>query len=216
VSEYLSEEEQVEALKKWWSENGRSVIAGIVIGLAVVFGWQSWVQHRHDRMEAAAARFDQLHQAVQGGEREAAEKQAELLREEHGKTIYSAFAALDLAKIKLEQGDAAGAREQLQWVMEQGREPGLQRLARLRLARLQLGLGEIDAAEKSIAGLEGNAFAGDVAEIRGDIARARNDLETARQFYQEALAKEVGNSMLVRMKLQDIGGDPDQTEAARS
>jgi len=28
---YSTEEEQVEAIKKWWNENGKSIIAGIII-----------------------------------------------------------------------------------------------------------------------------------------------------------------------------------------
>ncbi|MEW8396328.1 MAG: tetratricopeptide repeat protein, partial [Candidatus Thiodiazotropha sp.] len=40
MSEYQTEEEQVEAIKRWWKENGTSVIAGLVIGLGGIFGWQ--------------------------------------------------------------------------------------------------------------------------------------------------------------------------------
>jgi len=33
MAEHLNDEEQVEALKKWWSENGKSVVGGVVLGL---------------------------------------------------------------------------------------------------------------------------------------------------------------------------------------
>ena len=42
MEEYRTEEEQVEALRRWWDENGRSTIAAIVIALSVGFGWQAW------------------------------------------------------------------------------------------------------------------------------------------------------------------------------
>ena len=42
MSAYLEEEEQIEAIRNWWKENGRSVIAGAVLGLAAIFGWQGW------------------------------------------------------------------------------------------------------------------------------------------------------------------------------
>ena len=42
---YNTEEEQVEALRRWWDENGRSTIAAIVIALAAGFGWQAWQKH---------------------------------------------------------------------------------------------------------------------------------------------------------------------------
>ena len=36
------EEQELETLKKWWSENGKSLLAGLGIGLVAVAGWTSW------------------------------------------------------------------------------------------------------------------------------------------------------------------------------
>ena len=40
--EYETEEQQVEALKDWWAENGRAVIAGVVLGVVVIGGLGLW------------------------------------------------------------------------------------------------------------------------------------------------------------------------------
>ena len=45
-----SEQEELEALHKWWKENGRAVAIGLVLGLGGVFGWTTW----QARVEAAA------------------------------------------------------------------------------------------------------------------------------------------------------------------
>ena len=42
MSEYQTDEEKVEAIRKWWRENGTAVVAGLVLGLAGLIGWQYW------------------------------------------------------------------------------------------------------------------------------------------------------------------------------
>ena len=38
MAEYMNDDDQVEALKKWWKENGKSIIGGVVLGRALVRG----------------------------------------------------------------------------------------------------------------------------------------------------------------------------------
>ena len=39
MNAYETDEEKVEAIKGWWKENGISVVGGLALGLAAVFGW---------------------------------------------------------------------------------------------------------------------------------------------------------------------------------
>ncbi|OQX35622.1 MAG: hypothetical protein B0D84_02245, partial [Candidatus Sedimenticola endophacoides] len=116
VNVHLSEEEQVEALKKWWKENGKSVVAGVVIGLGAVFGWQAWEKHQRTSAEDASALFEQLSYNVANGSTLAEQQARDLIQEHHG-SVYAVFAALELARIKVGQGDLAAARTQLQWAL---------------------------------------------------------------------------------------------------
>ena len=204
MSVYLSEEEQIEAIKKWWKENGRSIIAGAVIGLAAVFGWQYWNDYQHRLAEEASSRFDLLQYAAKTGDTETAIQQAEALTAEHGDSAYAQFAALYLAKLRLEEGDTSAAQAHLQWVLSNSDEPSIQQMARLRLARLRLDQGDLEGAEAVIAQASEDSFAGEFAELRGDIAHSRKEYETARKAYQEALDKGAGDSSLVLMKLDDL------------
>lgn len=199
----LSEEEQVEALKKWWKENGKSVVAGVVIGLGGVFGWRAWVDYKQEVAEQASFQFEQLNMRM-SQETEAATAQAESLIQNYGNTAYAYFAALDLAKMKLEAGDSGGARAQYQWVLDNAGEAPIRQIARLRLARVMLADEDLDGASAVLAKASDDSFRGEVAELEGDIARARGDLEAARQAYAEALENNVSGSALVQMKLDDL------------
>lgn len=204
MTAYQTEEEQVEALKKWWKENGKAAIAGVVLGIGGIFGWQAWSQHQQNIVEQASAKYEQLGQAIQQGAADSAIKQAELLITEGQGTAYAYFAALDLARLRLGQGDVPGARAQLEWVLNNAKEQPLQQVARLRIARLLLSEGDLDGAQRMADGASKDSFSGEFAQVRGDIAVAKSDRDAARKAYEEALANNVGDSDLVQMKLDDL------------
>lgn len=206
---YTTEEQQVEVIKKWWKENGTSVIAGVGLGLAAVFGWQAWVKHQASVGEQAAAVFDQLMGSVDAGAREMADQQAQLLTEKFASTPYAAFAALAQARMMVNAGDDVGARARLQWVLEHTGEAGLKQIARLRLARVLLNDGDLDGAAEALRGADAGSFAGEFSNLQGDIAVARKDYAAARIAYQHALDNNVGNPEVVRMKLDDLPPAPE-------
>jgi len=205
VSSYLSEDEQVEALKKWWKENGKAIIGGAVLGLGLVGGWQAWKQHNQGQAELASAYYEEFMLAAKSGDKSAL-NQGERLLEKHGGSTYAQYAALELAAMYYKDGDHDKARERLQWVLDTASEPALKEVARLRLARLLLDAGQLDQAAGLVADTTDDSFAGEFAELRGDIALARGDKDKARAAYQEALLKDSGDAELIRMKLAEIGG----------
>ncbi len=205
MSQYETDDEKVEAIKKWWKENGLSVAAGVAIGLAAVFGWRAWTGYRDSVAGAASADFEQLLVSADGGAAESAIKQAELLRDEYGSTPYAALGALVAAKVQYESGNAAGAMAILQGVISDAPDPALATLAALRMARIQVAEGHLDAAAATVqAHDDGAAFAGDFAAVRGDIAAARGDTAKARDEYEKAIAAGSGLSQLIRLKLDNL------------
>jgi predicted negative regulator of RcsB-dependent stress response len=203
MSAYQTEEEQVEALKRWWKENGTSIVAGVVIGLGGVFGWQAWGNYQDRVGRDASLAFSQLVSAEQKGDTESAGKQAELLRLEYDNSTYAVFSALVQAKLKQEQGDSAAARSQLEWAMAQADNESLKRLAQLNLARILLSEGDLDGADK-LANVETGGFAGDFTLLRGDIAALRGDKQAAFDAYTQAMTQETSNRNLLQMKLDDL------------
>ena len=54
---YETEEAQVEALKRWWKENGQSTIIGLVLGITIILGWNFWQEHKKNQAEQASIAF---------------------------------------------------------------------------------------------------------------------------------------------------------------
>jgi len=204
MSSYLSEEEQVEAIKKWWKENGTSVIIGVVLGFGVIFGWQGWNTYQVSQGEGASILYTSMENQLARGDRNAGVETAKRLVGEFGGTAYATFAALQLAQLSYTQGEKDAARSHLQWVMDNAPDQALAELARLRLANLLMDMQQFEAAATLVNGA-GAMMAGEFALLRGDIARQQGDADAARAAYLEALDKGVPDEDLVRMKLVDSG-----------
>jgi predicted negative regulator of RcsB-dependent stress response len=205
VTPYETDDEKVEAIKKWWKDNGISVATGLVIGLALVFGWRAWGNYRDSVGSQASAAFEQLATNADAGQAEAVAKQAELLHQDFGSTPYPALGDLIAAKVLYEKGDSPGAIAALQRVLADAPDPAMSRLAALRLARIQLSDGQTDAAASTLAAHDnGVDFAGDFAAVRGDIAVARGDAATARAEYEKAIAAGASMPQVIRLKLDNL------------
>ncbi|MGA8262105.1 MAG: tetratricopeptide repeat protein [Arenicellales bacterium] len=181
---HLSEDEQAERLKTWWKENGSSVIAGAVLGIVVIGGVNYWRSHKAHQEEAASALYAQL---VQGtGEKTAADLGRQLM-DDYSSTPYAGKAALVLAKSAFESGDKEKAKSRLEWAMNNAPDPEDRKVARLRLARVELDLGEVEKARTLLAGMKSGGYESQYRELLGDIAMASKDPAKARKEYQAAL-----------------------------
>jgi predicted negative regulator of RcsB-dependent stress response len=210
----ISEQQQVEEIKKWLRENGTSIIAGLVIGLAAVLGWRVWDGHRHATAQQASEAYSQMINDITAGKGHVATADGEAIISRYGDTSYASFAALLLARNKLEEGDAAAASAHLQWVVTNARQPELKQLALLRLARVLLAENKIDEGLKQLAAMAPDRYVDLRADLTGDLYRAKGDLVQARRAYQEALAALDKDKQAlqepIQMKLDAIGSAPVQ------
>ncbi len=217
MEDYRTEEEQIEALKRWWSENGKSIVIGIVLAAAAVFGWRAWQAQQQAAGEAASELFFSLVEASNlrnSGDATAAATASHLsntLRSEHGDTAYAIYAALMAAKQAVDSDQLAAAEEELQWAVAKAeRNSSLWLIANLRLARTILAQGGEDNARRALALLEDVEAAGhraSYAEVKGDIYQLLGRADDARAAYQAALdalrSGGIRNPFLV-MKLDDL------------
>lgn len=202
-----SDQEQLDELRKWWADNGRSIIAGAAIGLIALFGWRGWAAYQENLAEAASLHYMALREAVTGGNTDAVIEQAGRLKEDFASTPYAALAALELAKRKAEEGELEAAEEQLRWVLDQAAQETLRYTARIRLARVLTARARPDDALALLENDFPRAYTALVEETRGDALRARGDLEAARAAYDRAIASSRGNIEYLRMKRNDLGGE---------
>lgn len=204
---YTSEQEQVEAIKKWWDENGRMLIIGVVVALAAVFGWRTWQDNREEKMAQASNHYQMLLEHVNAGEGREVTEVGRRIIGEYQDTAYAVLASLAMAQQAADQGDLDGASAHLRWAMDNSALAEIKDLARSRLARLLIAQGKPDEALKLLAGLDKGSFSAVYQEIRGDAYLAQGKRAEAHQAYSAALADFAdtpAKQQLLRMKLDDL------------
>ncbi len=208
----ISEEQQVEQIKKWLRENGTSILAGLVIGLSAVFGWRAWDGHRHNTSLHASTAYIQMINDYKTGKADAAALEGDNIITHYADTSYATLSALVLAGIKVEQGDTTAAIAHLHWAVENARQPELKQLAMLRRARLLLSENKVDESLKQVEAMDPKQYTALRTELLGDLYRAKGDRAKARTEYLEALqALDKGADGLresISMKLDAVGGKP--------
>lgn len=196
MSVHLTEEEQVEALKRWWKENGKFILIAVVVSVSAYFLWTGWKDKQHAQAEAASARYDSLVKLVKvepgktlsDADRTTAEFIANELKEKNDKSIYGVGAAFFLAKLAVDAGNLDKAVTELQWVLAAKPDVATTQLAHVRLARVYIAKQAYTEALAQIADEPSRAFAGEYSEVRGDILKAQGNKEAALTAYEKALA----------------------------
>ena len=202
---YETDEEKVEAIKAWWKENGISVIAGIVLGLGAVFGWRTWVSYRDGIAQQASAAFEDLIVAAQSGKADQVQAKADQIDREFPSTPYAALAALVRGRAEVDAQRLPEAQAALRLALDRAPDPGLKRLAALRLVRLFMAK---QAWEEAAAVLEryddGGPFRPEFDALRGDLAAATGQPQQARAAYQRAIDGGATQAALLREKRDDL------------
>jgi predicted negative regulator of RcsB-dependent stress response len=215
MDSYQTEEEQVEAIRRWWQENGRSTIAVIVVALAAGFGWQSWKGYDLTRVESASTVYQNMLQSLnstagQAGSLDDAKDLAEQLKTEYSSTTYAQFAALQLAKLAAQDNKPEEAQSQLRWALSQAKAGSdVAAVAQLRLARVMASSGEPEQALEILTAAKDSSYTASYAIAEGDIYMQLGRIDEARDAYafaKLALAQGSveGNISTLENKIQNL------------
>jgi len=220
LASYANDEEQVEALKRWWQENGSSLLTGIVIVLVVLFGSRQWQGAQLAKAEAASDLYEDVVQLALLDQASAltAESMAQLessydeLRNEFEDSIYARYGAMMMATVYVNQENYDQAATELNWIIDnpelgfmQKAEEELFLTARLRLARVKLAQGQAQEALTIVSEVEPGALAAGFAEVQGDAYLMLGQSEQARSAYERAISLEPDNASFIDLKIRGIG-----------
>lgn len=201
-------EQELEALKNWWKENGRTLVIGVALGLGGVFSWTWWQDHLRSQAEEASQIYQRLVEDAAAERHDFVRGQAAEIIQSYPKTGYAALASMLAAKSAFAENDFEEAKRRLEWVIGNSDNGSFRDLARLRLARILIDEDKLDEAMTAVESVEQDAFRASANEIRGDIQINRGDTQGAREAYLQALASGAISGPTrsrVQMKLDDLG-----------
>jgi predicted negative regulator of RcsB-dependent stress response len=216
------EEENIEALKKWWDENGKPLATAVVVILAGYGGWLFWQNGQVAASDAASDVYEEILvlALTEPGTPVSGEESAKILElsqdlmQSHQDTIYARYGALFSAQQQVANNDLDAAEESLRWILENPRsgffeeeDEGLVLTATLRLGRILLSNGEAESALTIVNNVDPKAFEAGFSELRGDIYVTMDRLLDARDSY--VASQQAGsNSEALQMKLDEL---PEET-----
>jgi predicted negative regulator of RcsB-dependent stress response len=213
----LEEQDKLEDLKAWWSQWGNAVagaVLAVCLGIIGVQAWRWWSQHQ---AEQASVLYSAVSTAARANDTAKAKDAMAQLADKYGGTGYAPRAALIVAAMLFDAGDAAGAKAQLASVIDRDAEDEMKDVARLRLAAILFDEKQYDEALRVLDAKHGEPFAGIYADLRGDILAAAGRKDDARKAYQTALAQLDAKSSyrnFVQVKLDTLGGPVPAAAAA--
>ncbi len=206
----LEEQEKLDAIRQWWERYGTLIVTVLVVIAASFAGWRGWQWYENNQAKQAMGYFEALETAAnqQGDESLPRVRAAsETLREEFPSSGYASRGALVAARVLQEREDYTGAREQLNWVIEESGDKALVPLARLRLAGVLLEQKEYDAALTALDNPP-EAFVALYADRRGDVLAAQGKPDQAKEAWQNAIAA-LGNDdpmvQIIELKIDALG-----------
>ncbi|MBS5999625.1 tetratricopeptide repeat protein [Haemophilus haemolyticus] len=200
----IEEEQEINQLKDWWKENGKTIIVAFILGVGGMFGWRYWQAHQAEQIAQASAQYDALIYSAQQ-DKQAKKANIEQFVQANSKTAYAVFALLDEAKKATEKQDFAAAEVNLNQALTQSQDEVLTSIVALRLSAVQFQLGQLDNALTTLNQVKGESFnarkailTGDIQIVKGDKVAAKNSFEQAQQSGSQL------EQQVAKMKLNNL------------
>ena len=129
---YSTEEQQAEAIKRFFRENGLSLALGVIVGLGGLYGWKAYNQNQITTAEQASDAYTKL------VESDSVLASADAFISENKDTQYATLAAFVAAKEAVDAKNLDLANEKLSWIVTNVDNAQLKAIATTRLARVQI------------------------------------------------------------------------------
>ena len=201
---YENENDQVEAVKRFFAENGKALVVGVVLGIGALVGWRYWNSHQAESAMASSLEYQNVTSAVRADQPatlSAAEKFAA-----ETKNTYGALASLELAQKYVDNNDLAKAAAQLEQGLANTSDENLQALINMRLARIQVQQKQADAALKTLDSIKGEGWVAIVADLRGEALLSKGDKQGARDAWSKGAQTDASPALreMMQMKINNL------------
>ncbi len=191
---YENENDQVEAVKRFFAENGKALAVGVILGVGALIGWRYSASLAYQN--AVTAVSEGKPDSIPAAEKFAAEN----------KNTYGALASLELAQQFVDKNELEKAAAQLQQGLADTSDENLKAVINLRLARVQVQLKQADAALKTLDTIKGEGWAAIVADLRGEALLSKGDKQGARSAWEAGVKSDVTPALseMMQMKINNL------------
>lgn len=206
MREDLEQQEQLAAIKGFWSDNKKWIVPlamVLLIGAASFNGW-NWWQHR--QASAANDALAAVETALAEQSIDKAKAAYAALADQHAGSAQAALAGLQMARAHASAGDLAQARETLQRVIQKSSDE-FAWVARIRAAGIMLDENNAKGALDMVSGKPPKEYEPLVLDRKGDAQAALGMKEDARASWKSAadgLSPQSASRELVLRKLQTL------------
>lgn len=194
-----TEDEQAEQIKKWLRENGPQIVAGIVMGLSGIWGFDYYNNYQYEQSINARAAYLSVVSNPNS-------PTLATLKSDHKDSDYTQQSVLMMAKHAVSAGNYQQAIEHLSPLLKAENE-FIANTAKLRSAAIYLQMSNHDQALSVLGTDEDSAFNALYNHTKGDIYLAQNNIDSAKKHYQLALGQLSTDSELrnlIQIKLNDL------------
>jgi len=204
VEIYENENDQVDALKRFFAENGKALAVGVILGIGALVGWRYWNNHQVDSARGSSLQYENTVSAIRADQPQtlaAAEKFAA-----DNNNTYGALASLEVAQQFVDKNELDKAAAQLQQGLASASDDNLKAVINLRLARIQVQQKKTDDALKTLDSVKGEGYAAIVADLRGEALLSKGDKQGARSAWEAGVKSNASPALseMLQMKINNL------------
>ncbi|KTD61678.1 YfgM family protein [Legionella spiritensis] len=207
MSVYMTEDEQIDAIKKWWSRHSTWITILVSLLLLGVSGYKYWNWHQYKIKTQASNAYEHLILAFSNENNKDIRAYSNQLINEYGQTVYADVARMTLAKLYIKKNDYNKARDMLDYVAKHSTMSAFKQIAKLRISRLFVAEKQFDKALTELSVVDDGAYMPLINELKGDIFAATGKYQQAILSYKEAMSqtriKGMGN-LFLEMKTNEL------------
>jgi len=202
--EINNENDQVEALKSFFAENGKALAIGVVLGIGALVGWRYWTSHQAESAREASLAYQTAVTAISADKPQTLTAVEKFAAE--NQNTYGALASLEAAQQYVDKNDLAKAEANLQQGLKNTSDENLQALINLRLARIQVQQKQTDAALKTLDAIKGEGWVAIVADLRGEALLSKGDKQGARDAWSKGVESNSSPALreMMQMKINNL------------
>lgn len=203
----MTEEEQLETIKKWWRRYGNWVTIGVSFVLLCGAGYRYFEWHQQKMAQQASMTYERMMQAVSDQHIPSVRSYANELITHHHNTVYEDAAHLALAKVYVAKNKLALAKKELHAIIADSHLPALKQIAKIRTARILSSEHAYADALAQLSSLDDTTYASVINELKGDIYSATGEYKdaiTAYRLAQDEMKINGMSNLFLEMKTNEL------------